>query len=268
VLPATAKVMELARGLYSLTIGAAPAQHSTSGIATPATNIAGIAAEGLRATEVVGGAGSSSWVGPDGGTVVLRVPATGGHVMITTYRGVAQTVAPVEIKIARLDRENERAVGPNGHAEPATARPAPATPPHHVPTEMVLHIQGVGDRTFPSGAWSGNRGSRLRVEALGVRPLDRLSGQEIEYKAFGPQGRETPWVTDAKLCGSRGRGMPLTGFAVRLVGAASERFDVIYEGAFFDSGVVGPSSNGEPCRAARADDPLEDLRITLVERAI
>ncbi len=130
----------------------------------------------------------------------------------------------------------------------------------------MLHIEREGDRRFVAEGWVGNRGRRLRIEAFSIRPLEALASGDIEYKAFGPNGRETPWVTDAKLCGTRGRGMPLTGFAVRLAPHLRDRFDVVYEGSFFASGVAGPCRNGEPCMGKLFDDPLEAMHLRLIER--
>src|SRR6266404_395265 len=100
--------------------------------------------------------------------------------------------------------------------------------PEEILTEVVLHIERLGDRRFPSEGWIGNRGKKLRIEAFSIRPIDTLVARDIEFKALGPDRRQTPWVTDAKLCGTRGQGLALTGFAVRLVPHVGERFDVVY----------------------------------------
>ncbi|TMJ68334.1 MAG: hypothetical protein E6G83_05275 [Alphaproteobacteria bacterium] len=113
----------------------------------------------------------------------------------------------------------------------------------------------------------GNRGKKLRIEAFSIRPVDTLLARDIEFKALGPKGRQTPWVTDAKLCGTRGRGLPLTGFAIRLAQHAAERFDVVYQGAFFESGVAGPHRNGELCIPPITDDPLEAINVRLIRRS-
>src|SRR6202011_2386470 len=139
-------------------------------------------------------------------------------------------------------------------------------PERELSSEIVLHIEREGDRRFAAPGWVGNRGRRLRIEAFSIRPLEGLAPADIQYKAFGPNGRETPWVTDAKLCGTRGRGLPLTGFAVRLAPHLRNRFDVVYEGSFFDSGVAGPTRNGDPCMPAVFNDPLEAIHLRLLER--
>jgi hypothetical protein len=132
--------------------------------------------------------------------------------------------------------------------------------------QISLHIERQGDRNFPGRGWVGNLGRRMRIEAFSISPQSMLTSDDIEYKAFGPGGRETQWTTGRKLCGSRGRGLPLTGFAVRALPHIREQFDIIYQGAFFDSGITEPCRNGEPCRPARVDDVLEAINLRVVER--
>jgi hypothetical protein len=135
-----------------------------------------------------------------------------------------------------------------------------------VPTEILLHIERAGDRVFPGHGWVGALGRKLRIEGFSIRPLEGLQPGDIEFKAFEPNGQETPWVTAGTLCGTRGRGMPLVGFAVRLAPHLRERFEAIYEGSFFNAGIVGPNRNGEPCRSAVGNDPLEAVNIRLIDR--
>ena len=163
------------------------------------------------------------------------------------------------IQVRRLDRPR-----PNGASLQAAASPEE---PEEIRSEIVLHVERLGDRHFAGEGWVGNRGKKLRIEAFSIRPVDALLARDIEFKALGPKRRQTPWVTDAKLCGTRGQGLPLTGFAIRLVPHAAERFDVVYQGAFFESGVVGPFRNGELCVPPIADDPLEAMNLRLVRRS-
>jgi hypothetical protein len=106
----------------------------------------------------------------------------------------------------------------------------------------------------------------MRIEAFSLRPVERLAPADIELKAFLPNGGETPWIPGGVLCGTRGRGMPLTGFAVRVAPQQAERFEVEYQGSFFAGGISGTRRDGEPCRSDVTDDPLEAVNIRLVER--
>ena len=62
-------------------------------------------------------------------------------------------------------------------------------------------------------------------------------------------------------------GAPNAPHAVRLAPHANHRFDVHYEGAFFESGIAGPFRNGELCIPPLADDPLEAINVRVMRRA-
>jgi hypothetical protein len=147
--------------------------------------------------------------------------------------------------------------------EPA---PAPSAGPHDVGTEILLHIMGLGDRRYVEPGWAGNPGSKRQIEALSIRPRDGLAPSSIEFRVFAQEGRATAWVSNGNYAGTRGRNLPLTGFAVRPSGELGERIEIAYEGSFFEGGVVGPKRNGELCVSPVADDPLEAVRVTIVDQ--
>ncbi len=134
-------------------------------------------------------------------------------------------------------------------------------------TEILLHIMGLGDRRFVEPGWAGHPGSRRQIEAMSIRPREELEPSALEFRVFAQEGRATAWVSNGNYAGTRGRQLPLTGFAVRPATELRDRFDVVYEGCFFDGGVVGPKQNGEICTSPVANDPLEAVRISIVERS-
>lgn len=150
-------------------------------------------------------------------------------------------------------------------APPASPTPAAATQGRELGTEILLHIMGLGDRRFIEPGWAGSPGSRRQIEAMSVRPREELDPSAIEFRVFAQEGRATAWVSNGNYAGTRGRELPLTGFAVRPSPELRDRFDVSYEGCFFDGGVVGPRKNGEICTSPVTNDPLEAVRITIVE---
>src|SRR5262249_4597579 len=155
-------------------------------------------------------------------------------------------------------------------AAPVNAAPGTAAAEgeaREVPTEILLHIERAGDRLFPGRGWVGALGRKLRIEAFSIRPLEAIAPDDIEFKGFLPRGGETQWVQGGLLCGTRGRRLPLTGFAVRLAPRPASRFDVVYQGSFFSEGIAAPQRNGQPCRpASDADDPLEAMNIRILEK--
>lgn len=274
-LVATTKLVELPHGLYGVSIGAVKGdRRELAGLETPATQIASFPGAGSDNVELfAASAGPVGWLGPGGGTVAVKVPSNRGRILITTYRLADQEAVPLEIQIARIDRPLQQA--PATAAAPPIAAPTSrpddqgfrAEPPSgDLDIEIALYVDGLGDRRFTGGEWSGSRGQGHGIGAFSVRPLQRLAATDIEYKAYGPGGRETPWVTAGSLCGTRDPGIALTGFAIRLAGQPGQRFDIVYEGAFARSGIAGPCQNGQPCRPSQADDSLEAVRIRLTER--
>ncbi|HXC30820.1 MAG TPA: Ku protein [Stellaceae bacterium] len=156
---------------------------------------------------------------------------------------------------------------PEPEPEPVPETPAAvaAEGPQDVGTEILLHIMGLGDRRYVEPGWAGNPGSKRQIEALSIRPRDALAANAIEFRVFAQEGRATAWVSNGNYAGTRGRNLPLTGFAVRPSTDLGERLQITYEGSFFEGGVVGPKRNGELCVSPVADDPLEAVRVTIID---
>jgi hypothetical protein len=273
---ACSRLTRVEAGLHVLSIG--PIGASTNEEATvtlPAIQVTSPPSNRFDPVEIITEWNDSgAWLGAGGGVVVLRSPPGGGYVLITAYAAAdAPAALPDDIAlrpIEGVERETRPDTHPDTPAAPpgaTSSRDEPTTHPTEIETQVMLHIERQGDRSFPGRGWVGNPGQRLRVEAFSISPRGKLSDADIEYKAFGPVGRETRWVSDAVLCGTKGRGLPLTGFAVRLAPHLRDRFDVIYQGSFFNSGATEPRRNGEPCLPAQHDDVLEAINLRVVERA-
>jgi Clostridial hydrophobic W len=261
-----AHLIALEQGLYALEIGESSCMRGlVSKLLVPVVQISAPRDERDRTAEIIGTSGrGDTWLGGEGGTAIVKSPPGGAYVLVTAYGLPAQVICVPDIQVRRLDRPPSLDRPTNG----AVLRSIdPADDPEEIGSEIVLHLERLGDRRFPGEGWVGNRGKKLRIEAFSIRPVDTLLARDIEFKALGPKGRQTPWVTDAKLCGTRGQGLPLTGLAIRLAPHVAERFDVVYQGAFFESGVVGPHRNGELCIPPITDDPLEAINVRLIRRS-
>src|SRR5438105_7606600 len=203
-----------------------------------------------------------------GGTVILRSPPGGGYVVVTAYGHPEQPAISLALDLSRLDHppaaDEEGARSTTGIASAGVA--GPQGQGQEIPTEVLLHIERAGDRLFPGRGWVGALGRKLRIEAFSIRPLARIAPADIEFKGFLPRGGETQWVQGGVICGTRGRRLPLIGFAVRMAPQLSGRFDVVYQGSFFGGGISSPYRNGQPCRAVTADDPLEAINLRIVGR--
>jgi len=59
----------------------------------------------------------------------------------------------------------------------------------------------------------------------------------------------------------------LTGFAMRLRNAAADRFALLYQGSFADSGPGDLRADGEPARGRAPGERLEAVRIQIMEKS-
>jgi hypothetical protein len=259
------RLIRVDEGLYALRIGEiGGASGSASGLTVPAAQVSVPFGEDGRGVEIVASfPRRGNWIGREGGTVILRSPAAGGQVVVTAYGTAGEDHAEgLAVDLHRLDGPDGLAGEPAGAAGP---RAAGLTGTRDVATEILLHIERLGDRLFPGRGWVGALGRRMRIEGFSIRPIEQLAPNELEMKGFLPNGGETPWVPGGTLCGTRGRGLPLIGFALRIVPHRADRFDVVYQGSFFSGGISEQLRNGSPCRAG-ADDPLEAINVRLIER--
>lgn len=264
---AAARLIELEAGLHAIAVGELGGTATEfAGMSVPAVQVCAAPSSDLDPVEIIAASGDlGSWLGPEGGTVVVRAPPGGGRVLVTVYGMPDRPLARPALEIHPLDRLRQTAPGSAPIAGPFDAPPE-SRGLRELRFEIQLHIERMGDRRFPGQGWVGNRGQKLRIEAFSIEPLEVLRAGEVEYKAFAPDGRETPWVAGGKLCGTRGRGLPLTGFALRLAPQVADRFDIVYQGAFFAGGLAGPKRNGEVCASPVPDDPLEAMNVRIVER--
>ncbi|HEX3952547.1 MAG TPA: hypothetical protein VHW90_03170 [Stellaceae bacterium] len=256
-------------GLYALRVGELTGTTGVvGGIAVPVAQISVPFAEEGNGVEIVATfPRRGAWVAKDGGTVILRSPPAGGFALVSVYNDAGQQSGELSLDLRRLDVADPAAGGAAAQANPPV--PAQALAPgetRDVPLEVLLHIERTGDRVFPGRGWVGALGRRMRIEALSVRPLEGLTPTDLEMKGFLPNGGETPWVPGGMLCGTRGRGLPMIGFAVRVAPQRAARYDVVYQGSFFTGGISELHQNGDPCRAAAGDDPLEAINVRVIER--
>lgn len=259
------RLLQVDEGLYALRIGEIPgAAGNVAGLSLPAVQISAPFAENGHGVEIVASfPRRGNWVGREGGTLILRSAAPGGQVIVTAYGAPAQSAAAaLSLDLNRLDGPGGIGAEPAGIAGP---RAAGLTGTRDVATEILLHIERAGDRLFPGRGWVGALGRRMRIEGFSIRPIEQMAPNELEMKGFLPNGGETPWVPGGTFCGTRGRGLPLIGFAVRVVPHRADRFEVLYQGSFFKGGISEQLRGGSPCRSA-PDDPLEAISVRLIER--
>jgi hypothetical protein len=261
---AVASTVTLDPGLAAVDIRIPPIQPYTLGqVSLPLIWLSQPAAGERDRVQIFSASGrDDNWLPPSGDLIVVRSPPTGGQLTVTVFGPPGQPVQAASITVRRLTRAE---LNPTSAAS-APMAPARTSPEKDVRLEVLAHIERRGDQIFPGTGWVGNRGSRLRIEGFVIRPLNELTPSDIEYQMLGPDGSEGPWVRSPQFCGTRGRGLRITGFAVRVSPRLQDRVAVEYYGAFFDSGISGPFKNGEACQPSLPGDTLEAINVRVTRR--
>jgi glycosyltransferase involved in cell wall biosynthesis len=289
---ASVQVLPLPPGLYLFTVKSAgsPAPGSNGQLALPALHVG--LGPGVRSEQVEFVAGPSTegaWLFAQSDLLVTKIKGPGATLVLTSVR--APGGEALSIKVERLDARAE-AAAPEARPVPAAA---PISPPlaagpsasevkssskvpitatssrsdtHPVSMLIQAHIRSRGDMSFSDVPWAGRLARGLWIESFSVRPLERLAAKDVEYKGLTGTGFETPWVTDDKMCGTKGMSVPLVGFAVRLKpGPEAAAYETEYSGYFQSGLTVGPLRNGAPCRSTLANDPLEGIQVRVLRRS-
>jgi hypothetical protein len=216
-----------------------------------------------------------TWLFAPGDLLVAKVNGAGVTLLLTSLRSPGGQV--LAIKVERLDARADAIAPTAGAALPATddgkapaktAGKSSTLPAGAVPVQIGAHIRSRGDMIFADVPWAGRVAPGLWMESFSIRPLERFGAQDIEYKGLTGVGFETPWVSEEKMCGTKGMAVPLVGFAIRLKpSAAAAVYDCEYSGYFQSGLTVGPLRNGAPCRSTVANDALEGIQVHVVKRS-
>ena len=281
-LKASVDVLTLNKGIYQLSVkSGSPRRVGDDGeLVLPAIHVgAGPGVSPDQFEMMTGLKTVGAWLYEPRDLLIIKIMASPTLMLITSVR--TEGMAPLEIVAERLDGKKPSPPAPP-RAMPALEAPIAPPPPPPAPlaperrtdsqgrrvvrTKIVAHITNRGDMNFVDAFWAGSLGENLPIESLSIQPLEALLSDQIEYKALTATGVETDWVSGGANCGTRGLGVPLTGFAVRLKPDSAGQFECEYRGAFQSGKIIGPLSGGAPCRADAADDCLVGVQVTIVEK--
>jgi predicted O-methyltransferase YrrM len=129
---------------------------------------------------------------------------------------------------------------------------------------LTAHFGFRGDVVAEGDLLAGASDGGCSIQGFTVRLTDAaLPG--MEYRVLGAGGAWSDWMPSGTFAGTRGKAVPLRGFAVRLAGARARDYHCSYAGAFEGSGDVVFASDGESC-AAPDGAALEAMHIVLRPR--
>jgi len=266
------QTLTLSRGLYLISVTTATPNRlgDSLDLILPAIHIGPAPGAQAGSLEFMSGpTGGGQWLYESRDVIIAKVISVQAVVVFTTLR--ARSMPTIEVEVSRLDRR----VAPPVAKQPAALGPPEQSLPPPLKTasgqsatsiRIDMHIQNKGDVSYVNNFWSGALGERLAIEGFSIRPLDGPAPADLEYSGVAENGLETGWIAGGGLCGSRGVGLALTGFAIRLRPQAAALYNCEYRGSFASGKIIGPLRNGAPCRSA-PDDRLEALQLFILPRS-
>jgi hypothetical protein len=259
----SSRLIRLDPGIFSLSLMPGPTDR---GAGLPAVRLSvPPGPSGRREAVSISTFRGDGWLTTDDEPSLFRVLPGGAEILVTLYWSTMEGAAsPPALKLVRLNPEG--AVG--GHfdttAGAVSASPAGTMPPGYIAgqgggpapglpvsrvSEIVAHIEGIGDVDGRFGDWVGMRGSGRAIEGFSLTPRQGISAEDFEIRAVLGRDWLSPWLPGGSFCGSRGLALPLRGFCIRLHPAAAARYDLACFARFVDGAEVGPVGSDRICAA-------------------
>jgi GT2 family glycosyltransferase/glycosyltransferase involved in cell wall biosynthesis len=260
-LAASVQLLTLPVGIYSFTVqDGAPTTSLTEELALPALQVGLAPMKSPGTVEFLAGATTlDRWLTRSSDVIIVRISGGSASLLLTSVRSPSSSVLAIDVR--RADAELHLASPELQAGEPTTDRT-----PGGLPTLIVAHIHNLGDINFTDG-WAGCFSEKLWIEAFAIMSVGQLTPDMIEYCGITADGL-TAWMSNQMLCGSRGQGMPLMGYAIRLKPEVSGNYDVTYTGRFASAGASGLFKNGEICCSDVPGDPLWGIELRVEPRSV
>jgi GT2 family glycosyltransferase/glycosyltransferase involved in cell wall biosynthesis len=259
-LAASVQVLTLPVGTYAFTVqGGASAAPSAEGLMLPALQVGLAPGKSEGTAEFLTNATTvDRWLAGSSDMVIVRIFGGSASLLLTSLRSPSSAVLAIEVRPVDAP---PRAVDP----ESAASQSAHTAPSGALPVHIVAHIHQVGDVHF-GNSLVGCLGDRLWIEAFSILSVGELPPDAIEYCGVTSDGFQTPWLSNQMLCGSRGRGMPLMGYALRLKPEVADRYECTYTGRFVSGSKHGPCVNGDLCSSEVPGDALWGIELRIAPR--
>lgn len=132
--------------------------------------------------------------------------------------------------------------------------------------KVLVHLQGIGDRSFGAYEYAGTRGQGLRIEAFQINLDPPIPDLSIQYMAHISGIGDTAWLDEGTLAGERGRSLRIEGFAMRLTGPEASKYDVFYTAHIQNMGDSAVYSNGQYCGTRGKFLRLEGLKVWIQQK--
>ena len=129
---------------------------------------------------------------------------------------------------------------------------------------LLVHLAFKGDVVNERGLVGGVRGSPLTIQGFAAN-LAEVPPEEFQYRALLDDYLWSEWASCGEFVGSRGAGVSIRGFTVRMAGRLAAGFECWYAGAFAEVPDIIEVAQGQDC-CAPGRPPLEVMHIELRRR--
>jgi GT2 family glycosyltransferase/glycosyltransferase involved in cell wall biosynthesis len=259
-LAASVQVLTLPVGTYAFTVqGGASATPSAEGLMLPAMQVGLAPGKSEGTAEFLTNATTvDRWLAGGSDMVIVRISGGSASLLLTSLRSPSSAVLAIEVRPVDAP---PRSVDP----ESAAGQSARTAASGELPVQIVAHVHQVGDVHFGNNL-VGCLGDGLWIEAFSILSVGELPADAIEYCGVTSDGFQTPWLSNQMLCGSRGRSIPLMGYAIRLKPEAADRYECTYTGRFVSGSKHGPCANGDLCSSEVPGDALWGIELRVAPR--
>jgi len=131
---------------------------------------------------------------------------------------------------------------------------------------VLVHLQGLGDRVFRENEFAGTRGQARRLEGFQLRINPPVAGLSMRYMAHLQGLGDVPFVNEGQFVGTRGQARRLEGFAIQLTGAAAANFNVFYMAHLQGTGDTAVFRNGQFCGTRGQARRVEGILVRIEPR--
>jgi hypothetical protein len=129
--------------------------------------------------------------------------------------------------------------------------------------KLLVHLQGLGDRTFTAREYAGTRGQGRRLEAFQIQLDPAIPGLSLRYMAHIANIGDTPWIPEGQLVGERGKNRQIEGLAIELLGPESANYTVFYTAHVQNKGDIPVCTNGQYCGTKGQGLRVEGIKVWL-----
>jgi hypothetical protein len=147
---------------------------------------------------------------------------------------------------------------------PALLQPAKVAKPGKL--QFLAHVAGRGDIVVPDGEWIAGPELPSQVEGIELQWPGKPAGIEFEYMVtVGTRpAQRLPLRRIGEFAGTRGRGIPITSFAVSLRGANAQNYSLQLEGLFLGAPLISKKGRELVLTGPTGREPLVGLRMSLL----